>query len=355
MQYCLFEMKKLLEEKLFIVFIIFCLCLNTGICFSAPKVRAAVNQGSKEETLLRGKKIYDTLDTDIIGSYYYNERYINSSVLNRLIKSKYEKLQASVNQLDGQDADLSYFAGEITPLVHQALFAYQIKIIMLECIIMILLLGLRSFSMEQQAQTASLIFCSRRGRKIARDKIIANGIVSALYCLFLIVISLTVFFAAWNFKRLWHENMSSSFNYVIDSAEPILAKPFITWTSFTLKRYFLCEMLLLMGVLIAWWLLTNIAAVLISNSLYCGIVLALALCLPVFALILFPKFKLSRLFYLNTLTLSAVIYCNQWWFTDLGNYSLFAYQEVWTVVVHIAVMTFSLKAGLRYFRRKELM
>lgn len=354
MQYCFIEVKKLLQERIFLIFIILCLCLNIGICFSTPDVRATVNKTSANGLDLQGEKIYDTLDANVIGSYYYNERYINSSVLNQWMKAKYEKLQIFIDQLNMQDADLSFFAGEITPLVHKALFAYQLKALLLESIIIISLLGLRAFSMEQQAEMVSLVYCSRRGRKIARDKIIANGIVSALYCLFLNFISLVIFFISWDFGRLWDANMASSFNYIIDSSDPILAKPFITWANFTLKKYFSCSMMLFVGVLFAWWLLTNFVAVIVRNNRCAGIVLAAMLCLPFFGLILFPQLHLSRLFYLDTLTLCTVIYCNQWWFTDLGNYSLFAYQEVWTVLMHILIMAAGLRAGLWYFKQKEL-
>ncbi|MCM1044672.1 MAG: hypothetical protein NC417_04095 [Candidatus Gastranaerophilales bacterium] len=354
MRYCLLEVKKLLEEKLFWIFLFLCLGLNMGVCFGTPNVREAVNQMTREGTFLQGEKIYDTLDTNVIGSYYYNERYIHSTVLNRWIKEKYEKLQASVDSLNRENADLSFFAGEITPLVHQALFTYQVKLLLAECVILISLLGLRSFSVDQQAQMDAFIFCSRRGRKIAKDKILANGIVSAGYCLFLQVISLTVFFMSWDFSGLWDANMASSFHYVIDPDDPILAKPFLTWSNFTLKKYFWCSMLLVIGVLTAWWLLSNFVAVIVRNIRYGGIALAGMFCLPVFGLLLFPKFYFSRLFYLDTLTLSTVIYCNQWWFTDLGSYSLFAYQEVWTVVVHILLTAAGLKAGFSYFRRKEL-
>lgn len=354
MKYCLMEIKKLTQEKLFLLFLMLCLCFNAGLCLGTGNVRAAVHQTAMLETPASGDKIYDTLDTNVIGSYYYNERYINASVLNRWIKAKYQKLQASVDRLDAQDADLSPYAGALTPYVHEALFTHQLKALLLEGVTIISLLGLRSFSMERQMETASLVYCSRRGRRIAGDKIIANGIVSALYCLLLIVGSLTIFFMNWDFRSLWDTNIASSFNYVIDSSDPIFMKPFITWDSFTVGQYFVCSAALMSGVLVAWWLLANLVAVLVRSVYRGGIVLASMLCLPFFGLVLLPKFYLSRLFYADTLTLFCVIYCNQWWFTDLGYYSLFAYQEVWTVVVHILVLTACLGAGFQYFRRKDL-
>ena len=114
MIYCLLEVKKLLREKLFLIFIVLCLCLNIGLCFSDPGTRSAVNSLAQNGELSEGKKIYDTLDTNVIGSFYYNDRYIKSSLL-----------QQSVDLLDAEDADLSYFAGEVTSSVHEALFVYQ--------------------------------------------------------------------------------------------------------------------------------------------------------------------------------------------------------------------------------------
>lgn len=355
MRYCLLEVKKLLQEKLFMIFIVLCLCLNIGICFSMPDVRAEVNQSALNGVLVQGEKIYDALDADIIGSYYYNERYTNVSVLNRRMKAKYVKLQAAIELLNAENADLSPFAGEVTPLVHKALFTCQMKALLSECIIIISLLSLKLFSIERQTDMASLVYCSRRGRRAAGDKLLANGIIGAAYCLILYFISLTVFFTAWDFGGLWDANVASSFNYVVDSTDPILAKPFITWTSFSLKRYFACHIALSMGVILAWWLLTNLVTLITVNSRYGGAALAAMLCLPVFGLILFPGLRLSRLFYLDTLTLPAVVYCNQWWFTDMGNYSLFAYQEVWAVVLHILTMAVSLGAGLRCFKVREIM
>lgn len=355
MIYCLLEVKKLLQEKLFLVFIFLCLCLNIGLCFCNQGTRSEVNRMAENGICPQGEKIYDTLDSRALGSFYYNERYISSSVLNQWMKAKYESLQQSIELLDEQNADLSPFAGEITASVHQALFAYQLKALLLECIVFISLLSLKTYFVEQQMKTDAFIYSSRRGRKIARDKLWASGIACFIYCFALIVISLTIFFARWNFQNLWNSNMASSFNYVIDSSDSIWRKPFITWTSFTLKEYFICSLLLMAGIIVAWWLLTNMISLLVRNSVAGGLILVAILCLPFFGLILLPKLQLAWPYYLDTLTLSTVMYCNQWWFTDMGNYALFAYQEVWVVIVHLLLMMIGIWVVLRYFeRRKEL-
>lgn len=343
MNFVLLEAKKLLQEKMFFIFIAICLCLNIGFCFSDPGTRSAVNRMADEENCQQGKKIYDTLDANRMGHFY-----------GEWMREKYTKFQRAIDLLDAEDADLSPFAGEITPLVHRALFTLQLKALLWECVIFISLLSLRAFSMEKRTEMTALIYSSQRGRRIARDKILANGLVSVLFCFGLISLSLTVFFASWDFSSLWDANMSSSFHYVLDSNDPILNKPFMTWVSLTLKEYFVCSLILLAGILLVWWLFANIVSLLVSDSLWGGIVLVAMMCLPFFGLILFPKLKLPWLYFLDTWTISTIIYCNQWWFTDLGSYSFFPYQEVWSVIIHLLLATVGIVAGIRHFKRKEL-
>ena len=54
MIYCLVEVKKLLREKLFVIFIVPCLCLNIGLSFSDPGTRSAVNRLAQSGELLDG-------------------------------------------------------------------------------------------------------------------------------------------------------------------------------------------------------------------------------------------------------------------------------------------------------------
>lgn len=355
MKYCLLEIRKILQEHFGIIFMILCLLLNIGLCFADSTARNVTNHISTAENNLQGEKIFNTLNANTIGSFYYNEKYIESSVLNQWIKEKYENLQPAIDNLNSENADLSYFAGEYTNAVHEALFSLQIKALMLECVVLISLICIRSFAIEQQNDMVSIVYSSKRGRNLSRDKIVANGVVCALFCISLTSISLGIFFTAWDFSGLWNSNMSSSFHTVLaDSNEPISGKPFITWTSFTLKEYLSHSLVLMAGILSAWWLISNIVTLIVSKVIISGSVLVSMIVLPFFGLLLLPGLHCARMFYLSTLTISTVIYCNQWWFTDLGSYSLFAYQEVWTILFHLVFGSIGIMLGIRYFKRKEL-
>lgn len=354
MTYCKLEIKKLMQEKLLIVFIAICFCLNVGLCHIHSYARETVGRLSNEDFSQSGDKIYDQLDGAALGTAYYNVRYVHSSILNQWMKGKYDHLQNSIDILNRKDADLSFYAGEMTPAVHEALFAYQMKALLMECVLFLSLLCLRAFSMERQNETAALIYSSRRGRLIVKDKILANGIAGFLYCTALTLISLTVFFCTWDFSCLWDMNISSSFNYVHEADDAFYRKPFITWTSLTVKEYFLYSLLLIVAILVVWWLGSNTIALFASNDLYAALLVAAFFCLPYFGLLIFPRLRLTLPFYWSTLTISTVIYYSHMWFTDLGHYTLFAYQEVGIVLVHILAAILTIGWGVRFFRRKEL-
>lgn len=270
------------------------------------------------------------------------------------MKEKYDSLQKAIKILDNDNADLYFYAGKMTPIVHKALFQYQLKALIIESVVFFALLCLKTFSLERQNETASLIYSSRRGRKIAKDKILATGIIGFLYCSVLFFTSLTIFFSKWDFSCIWNMNVSSSFNYISDMNEPIYMKPFITWASLTVKEYFVYSLLLIGALLIAWWMISNIIALLISNDLLGGLFVSAILILPYFGITLFPGLQLTIPFYMSTLTLSTVIYYSQIWFTDLGHYSLVAYQEVWIVLIYLLLAILFIGFAVRYFQRKEL-
>ena len=318
---CRYEVGKLLHDKALLIFIALCLCLNICLCFIDNYTRDAVNALSSSDFAQSGEKIFDDLDSSALGAAYYNERYINSSALDRCIKEKYERLQSSVDILDDNNADLSFYAGEFTPAVHTALFEYQLKTLTAECIVFLSLLCLRAFSAELRSRTGDIVYSSRRGRDIAIDKIIADG----------------------------------SFNYIHDTNDAIYMKPFITWADMTVKNYFICSVLLIAGILAVWWMISNITALFICNELAGGLFIAALLCLPYFGLMIFPELHLSVPFFISTLTISTVIYYSHMWFTDLGCYTIIEYQEVWITLAHLAVSALLVGCSIKYFKRKELL
>ena len=118
------EIRKLSYNKVLIVFLTICLLFNAGV------ILASSNTSSELKTILQdyqpqsGKKIFKDIVGSGLGSMYYDERYIESHILVALMHEKYQKLELSIEQLAKGQADLSTYAGELTPYMHRALFEF---------------------------------------------------------------------------------------------------------------------------------------------------------------------------------------------------------------------------------------
>ena len=133
--------------------------------------------------------------------------------------------------------------------------------------------------------------------------------------------------------KIWDSNIASSYNYINDYDDPIFMKPFITWTSFTVKQYFCASIVLMIGIWLSWWLFSTL--IVLANKKISVAICALAACLilPYFGLFLFRQ--IPELYFLNNWSITVNVYINQMWFTDLGYYTLFPWQETLSVVLHL--------------------
>ena len=377
------EIKKLLQNQTLYLFMGACLLLNsTVIAFTGGEhdfvnyvgktIDAAGDQvnaafleylHTQPEDPLRSRlmencsgagKIYDSFDAVEMGKdWYYDEYYTGAPFLTGLLMKKYERLNASVQRLNADSADLSVYAADATNKVHDVLFACVLKSLLAEGFLLITFLTVYTMGMERQSSAAAIVYCSRRGRSLVKDKMIAAGIVSACCILFLYVITLLVLFSVWNLGGIWDANAASCFHKVRDDNLPF-DKPFLTWASFTVKGYFTTSLLLGTVLLAVWQLISSCISILCGHSAKSFLAAAAALISPCFLSVFFAKLELWWPFYLNTFSVSMLILHQHLWFTDLGAYELIPWQEVWSAAIHLPVWAILFFAAVRRFQRKEL-
>lgn len=61
------------------------------------------------------------IDGSGLGIWYYDERYKESDVLVTMMHDKYQKLDLALENLVNNQADLSTYAEELTPQVHEVI------------------------------------------------------------------------------------------------------------------------------------------------------------------------------------------------------------------------------------------
>ncbi len=300
-------------------------------------------------------KIYDSFDAVTMGKdWYYDEYYTGAPFLTGLLMKKYGKLNNSVQQLNLDNADLSVYAADATNKVHDALFTYVLKSLLVEGFILISFLTIYTMGMERQNSTTAIVYCSRRGRSLVKDKMVATGIVNACCILFLYVITLLILFSVWDLGRIWDSNVASCFHKVRDDNLPF-DKPFLTWASFTVKEYFVASLLLEIILLAVWQLISSCVSILVCHSANGFLINAAILISPYFLSVFFVNQELWWLFYLNTFSISMLTLHQHLWFTDLGAYELIPWQEVWSAAIHLLVCVIFFFATVKRFKRKELL
>ena len=377
------EMKKLLLNKTLYLFMGACLIFNFSmILFTSgerdfasyvgetvgiakDQVNAAFLEylNTQPENPLRNRliencadagKIYDSFDAVKMGKdWYYDEYYTGTPFLTGMLMKKYEKLNDSVRQLNSDNADLSVYAAGATNKVHDVLFTYVLKSLLIEGFILISFLTIYTMSMERQNSMTAIVYCSRRGRWLVKDKMTAAGIVNACCILLLYIVTLLILFSVWDLGGIWDANVASCFHKVSDDNLPF-QKPFLTWADFTVKEYFAASLLLEMVLLAVWQLISSCVSVLIHHSAEGFFVHAAILVSPYFLSVFFGNLELWWLFYLNTFSISMLTLHQHLWFTDLGAYELIPWQEVWSAAIHLLIFIILFFAAVKRFQRKEL-
>ncbi len=378
------EIKKLLLNKVLYLFIGACLIFNFAIIALTSDERDFVSYVSETvnitgdqanaafleylnaqpENPFRNRliancadaeKIYDSFDAVTMGKdWYYDEYYTRAPFLTGLLMKKYEKLNNYVQQLNLANADLSVYAADATNKVHDALFTYVLKSLLIEGFILISFLTIYTMVMERQNFTTAIVYCSRRGRSLVKDKMVAAGIVNACCILFLYVITLLILFSVWDLDGIWDSNVASCFHKVRDDNLPF-DKPFLTWASFTVKEYFVASLLLEIILLAVWQLISSCVSILVCHSANGFLINAAILISPYFLSVFFVNQELWWLFYLNTFSISMLTLHQHLWFTDLGVYELIPWQEVWSAAIHLLVCVIFFFATVKRFKRKELL
>ena len=346
------EIRKILYNKSMIVFLVICTIFNIGLIIATSSKSGELKKMSENYEYQSGQKIFKDIDGSELGLAYYDERYQKSNTLVAWIHEKYQKLESSLEILSEQQADLSTYAGELTPYVHTVLFEYLTKTLMIEGILLFAFLVLETSFMEYHNKTAYIVYSSFRGRRTVFDKMYAVLIIGMFCLAALSLLCYFIFFHMWDFEKIWDSNIASSYNYINDYDDPIFMKPFITWTSFTVKQYFCVSIVLMIGIWLSWWLFSTL--IVLANKKISAAICALAACLifPYFGLFLFRQ--IPELYFLNNWSITVNVYINQMWFTDLGYYTLFPWQETLSVVLHLFLGMTGLYVVYILFRRKDI-
>ncbi|MFK3937981.1 hypothetical protein ACI2JA_10810 [Alkalihalobacillus sp. NPDC078783] len=377
----LFEIRKLLEQPIILLFFIACLMLNTIYIVTAGLDQSYLNyvQDTKTKTgsfitsefqeklsnmsssnqhnrLLtetdERENIFNQYSTEALGQEMIDYFQIQGSIAEKM-KIKYEKLTPIVHELAEEQAALEVGAAGETMSFFTFLKNRLFHAILGESLIFALLLGLYGSTSERLTKTDVLIITSKTGRKTQVTKYVASLIIALLFYVTTVTLSFAIFNQMHTIGTLWSTSISTQFHlnvYVPQSLEI----PFIPWQPMTLLNYILLS-IALGGILVFICHGFNFLIGLWANHLFRG-------------------FVLFVVFYVSLLGLEQIInHLNWWdmrsllmwhpislwnlqayWFTEMGPFSTIPWHESIAMAVNIILLVIAGILTARYYSTKEV-
>lgn len=350
------ELQKLVREKMFLIFLLCCLFLNLtviGIAFPGREYFDLIYKDYEHSGEVNEISFFEGYDVRQIGQYYYDEYYLDTHFLNRVLHWKYGEVGEAVKRLSRAGADQSIIAAEKTTQLYEAIFAVLVKGLLMEGLLLIAFVIFYLWSFENANDMGGMLYSSARGRRLVRDKMI-SGMIFCVCALFLLYgISLAALFIRLPYKQVWGGYVSSVYHFVVDLFLPF-DKPFITWFPIKFGGYLGLSLLLSVFIYffcfcLVWYLVAKSASVWKGIIILCAILLCPVVLSGVFASLLW-----WWCFSLNNLTISMLVCNSHLWFSEMGMYELVPMQEVWSLLLHLVLGAILLYRALKLFGRKEI-
>ncbi len=368
-----YEIRKLAENNIIWIFLAVCLCLNGLIIISealgysypdyvadyAKQNGVVINiehEPPQDDNQYYSEMLQAELDaaydpyseysTDYVGEAYI--RAINyKGVFADMIRAKYDRLQTSVDELAGTDAPMTlYYAGD-TARMHSFIFGTVMRFLSMEGSVAAALIAMLSIATEKNSSTETLVYSSRKGRKLYIYKLAASMAVSVIAFSAVAMVTMLLLFIFIPIAPIMGSSVCSVFNYINDYLAGL--RPFVTWHDMTVWQYMLASL----GVSVLMVLcacLCGYAAQIICRTTYIAFgVLMILTILPMFLASISPSGTI--IWILSCLSPVYLWQNHEVWFTDGGGAFVFVNYEL--VGMAFALLTAAVCAAVSIILAKR--
>lgn len=237
-----------------------------------------------------------------------------------------------------------FFAGKPYE-VHSFLFRTLFRTFMFEALILIVLTTALLTTYEFENRTHLVVYSTKRGRSLMKDKLIASLIMATAITAFLLAITLGTYFAIFDYSYLWGSSISSAFNWEYNL-------PYITWWEMSFSKFLLLVVVLIYICMLLFTAITFVIAVLIKNSYFTFFIFAVFFAIG----FMLPSFMplSSSLIFIAAFNLSIVVMNPHMLFTGNSGLTMFKYHELVTITVWTIITIASCLIVTKYFRRVDI-
>lgn len=377
----LFEVRKLFEQPMILLFFIASLLLNTiyiatagldqsylnyvqetevktGTLITSEFREKLSNQSAskKQQRLLTEtaelKNVFQHYSTEALGQEMINYFQIQGSVAEKM-KRKYEKLTPVVSELAEEQAALEVGAAGDTMSFFTFIRNRLFRVILGESLIFALLLGLYGSTSERLMKTDVLVMTSKTGRKTQVGKYVASLMLTFLFYVTMVVLTFGIFNYMHPIGALWETSMSTQFHanvYVPQSLEI----PFIPWQPMTLLNYTILS-IVLGSLLIILCHGFNFLVGLWTDHLFRGFIVFVV----IYTVLLGLEQITNQFGWWNMYSLLMWHPISLWniqgyWFTEMGPFSTIPWQESIAMVVNIFLLGIGGILTIKFYSTKEV-
>ncbi len=179
------------------------------------------------------------------------------------IDKNYERLQERVKDIVATgEKDTAFFTGTVYGM-HTFLFSGIFMLIIFEMMILTSLLTLHSLCYEYSGKTDQLVFSTKSGRNIMKQKWLISLMTSLGAGVALLTVTLSYYFYLFPYSNVWNSYISSALN---TEKRGLFLYPFITWEPITVKGFLLESMLAVLFFIVIFALLSGGVGLLIKQS-----------------------------------------------------------------------------------------
>lgn len=287
---------------------------------------------------------YDSIDINKIADEDISMSSYNEKI-NRMIKKNYDEFVVRFDELkeNGEHKNL-FFYGRIYKM-HSFLFKDLVTTILYEVMILIVLATAFLLNYEFESKTASVVYATKRGRGLIKDKLVIAVGVTILTTTIMIASTLLIFFSVFDYSGLWNTSISNYFAQEYNM-------PYMSWWNMSVLKFLIAIILVVYILEIIFCGIAFILSTLIKNTYFV---------FGSFAIMVGGGILLPTLIPANLDVIIATVYTPftlllnpSWWFMLKGGLNTSKYYEIVTLVAWFIGVTFIGLLCIKKFKRESI-
>lgn len=201
---------------------------------------------------------YKSIDINKIADYELKKSSYNNNV-NKIIKKNYDEFAIRFQELKANEEHKNLFFHGRTYKMHSFLFKNIFTAIIYEIMILIVLATSFILNYEFESKTALVVYSTKRGRHLVKDKLIVALGFTILATTIIITMTLLIYFIVFDYSGLWGVSVNSFFGQEY-------SMPYMSWWSMSILNYLVLIILVVYLLEIIFCGITFILSVFIKNT-----------------------------------------------------------------------------------------